>query len=96
MRNYCTYLLTEVSITVTIATRYPIAVETQTETEYDIVCRALQKQYGSSLIETLHNLHSSLSPHYAVYVNPQSQYLIFLGGETERSFAQNALWSKRR
>jgi hypothetical protein len=96
MRRYPTYLLSQVPITGTIAKLYQLAVETQTDEEYEIVCRALQRQHGSSLIDTLHHLPKSLSPHWAIYTNPQSQYLIFLGSEEDRNFAVNALWSKRK
>ena len=89
-------MLRGVPITGTIAQRYKLAVETQTEEEYEMVCQALHKRYGASLIDTLHHLPKSLSPHYAVYTNPQSQYLIFLGSDEDRDFAVNTLWAQRK
>lgn len=91
MRKYPTYVLSPVPITGKIAQRYSLAAETNTDEEYEIVCRALLRRFGTSIIETLYHLPPSLSTHYAVYLNPQSQYLVFFGSQEDLQVAQSAL-----
>jgi hypothetical protein len=84
-------MLTLVPICGNIAERYHTAGETQTEEEYDLVCADMRKRYGPSTIETLHNLPMSLSPHWAVYIKPQGQWLIFFGSTKEFNTANTLL-----